>query len=252
VSPRADVLTDLIEFGDPVEPQTQVKVQPHKVLHDDLMTLLSPPRDSASFSARDFVHSHLRVPKSRRCVGFHQNEDLIFAFQERLCMIIDVEVKTDGGKQIRVFPTKLNEFAHRGVVIADEDLIGENAKPQKRRPLSKTPTRSLRSPRASPTRGPLQDRGTRWNIALSKGADQGGGSSVEHSAISRHAQAPERRLSPRRAAGRKADPANFAVKDVQRELPLSMQESPVVPRAAPKQNPLALALVPADTSEDSF
>jgi hypothetical protein len=39
-----------------------------------------------------------------------QNEDLIFAFQERLCSIVEVEILTNDGKQTPIFATKLNDY----------------------------------------------------------------------------------------------------------------------------------------------
>jgi hypothetical protein len=219
-SPRvrsgADAVVDLIEFSDP-EPIEGPEV--------------------TSFSAKKFVHCHLKIPLGHRCVGFHQNEDLIFAFQERLCTIIDVEVKTNAGRLIRVFPTKLNEFAHRGVFVVDEeDLVQPNAKPQKRQALVKSPTR------ASPTRMLLQERNTRWNLTVSKGLEEHCEPPVEKSVVSRHSPARECK-SPRRAGVRKGD--------IKRAFPLSTQESPVVSRIASKQKPLAIALVATDANEDS-
>jgi hypothetical protein len=105
-------------------------------LHPDMMCLcpptplddllgLSPPPKPAAFSVKSFVHSLFAMP----CETFNEsaadNEDVIFAFQERLCSIIEVEVVKQSGRSQQVFPTKLNEYLNQTAKkpVEDEDLI---------------------------------------------------------------------------------------------------------------------------------
>ena len=63
-------------------------------------------------SIQGFIHSVLGLPAEIGGEKQEENEDAIFAFQERLCSIIEVEIVHNDGKRITVFPTKLNEYLH--------------------------------------------------------------------------------------------------------------------------------------------
>ena len=63
-------------------------------------------------SIQGFIHSVLGLPAEIGGEKQEENEDAIFAFQERLCSIIEVEIVHNDGKRVTVFPTKLNEYLH--------------------------------------------------------------------------------------------------------------------------------------------
>jgi hypothetical protein len=56
------------------------------------------------------VHSLFGITDFSNGSGHPQSEDVIFAFQERLCAIIEVEVEMSDGRSVQVFPTRLNVF----------------------------------------------------------------------------------------------------------------------------------------------
>jgi hypothetical protein len=115
---RIEEVSDLIEFssGDDASPPHPTKVQ----LNADLLCLCDPPPlddllgfdQSVPFTVKSFVHSLHGVmcqPAQKQQV---QSEDAIFAFQERLCSIVDMEIQKDDQVAIQGFPTKLNEYLH--------------------------------------------------------------------------------------------------------------------------------------------
>jgi hypothetical protein len=91
---------------------------------DDLLGLCSPPKPAA-FNAKSFVHSLFLIPCQTFKANAADNEDVIFAFQERLCSIIEVEIVKDSGQSQQIFPTKLNEYLNQTPKkpVDDNDLV---------------------------------------------------------------------------------------------------------------------------------
>ena len=106
--PEVTTLMDLMKI-----PETPKKELDES---DSLLDFLSPEKKAKS--PRAFIHSVLGVdPGDGECV--YENEDAVFAFQERLCTIIEVEIVGENGRRAQVFPTKLNDFLHNRDAIAD-------------------------------------------------------------------------------------------------------------------------------------
>jgi hypothetical protein len=77
---------------------------------DDLLGLCPRVAKPPPFTVKSFLHSLLGLPCQAAQKHSVKNEDVIFAFQERLCLIIEVEIQTDDQISMQVFPTKLNEY----------------------------------------------------------------------------------------------------------------------------------------------
>lgn len=149
-----EIVNDLIVFSDsPVKEEAvgnliDFSPVPAPKINEDLINLLSPPKplgplidltampetpkreQEESDSLLDFL-SPEKKPQSphtflHSLLGINdgtdhgdENEDAVFAFQERLCTIIEVEIVAKDGKRVQVFPTKLNDFLHNRDAIAD-------------------------------------------------------------------------------------------------------------------------------------
>ena len=106
--PEVKTLMDLMKI--PETPKKEIDES------DSLLDFLSPEKKAKS--PKSFIHSVLGVdPGDGECV--YENEDAVFAFQERLCTIIEVEIVGKNGRRAQVFPTKLNDFLHNRDAIAD-------------------------------------------------------------------------------------------------------------------------------------
>jgi hypothetical protein len=83
-----------------------------------------------------------------------QSEDVIFAFQERLCGIVEVEIILRNGTRFSIFPTKLNEFldCENAAVLAlkgNESLdsfVSENEEKSRKFVVSKVHSKIAKSP----------------------------------------------------------------------------------------------------------
>jgi hypothetical protein len=219
---QVELVTDLIDMTDAFTPPPNRDLC-RTPIHEDLLSLYSPPRDPTRFSAREFVHSHLEIVSGRHAAVFRPNEDLIFAFQERLCTIIEVEVLTLKGRRVHVFPTKLNDYAENGVVTAAPEV--------------RTPPRRVVVD--SPARSPLHD----FNSGSSPRKSR-----VSHLPV---ATSPHRssNFSPIRSSPQKAPPEQsspFSIDD----FPAAVSVLRGSPAASPKPKSLAAALVCAVEADD--
>jgi hypothetical protein len=88
----------------------------------------------APFSLRHFVHASLRIPEPPRSVRARASEDLIFAFQEKMCALLEIEVMADDGRSVTVFPSRLNCYIRERSVF-----------PPPARPATRVPKRPMSS-----------------------------------------------------------------------------------------------------------
>ena len=77
-------------------------------------------KENEPVSVQELIHSILGLPTETGIQKEEENEDAIFAFQERLCSIIEVEIVSQDGKRTTVFPTKLNEYLHNKTAACPE------------------------------------------------------------------------------------------------------------------------------------
>jgi hypothetical protein len=66
--------------------------------------------ETVGFSVKRFVYSLWKLPLSTPSSESVPSEDLIFAFQEKLCAIIEIEIESDDGVRSPIFASKLNRF----------------------------------------------------------------------------------------------------------------------------------------------
>jgi hypothetical protein len=82
----------------------------------------------AAFSVKQFFHCLWELPMPEQPSESIRSEDLIFAFQEKLCSIIEIEIESDDGKRSAVFPSKLNCYLADEITPTPEcDAAGELA-----------------------------------------------------------------------------------------------------------------------------
>ena len=75
-----------------------------------------------------------------------ENEDTIFAFQERFCSIIEVEIKTNEGEVLNIFPTNLNQYFNPEINNeVEEELPKTKAKNKNSTPNSSSKTNKRNS-----------------------------------------------------------------------------------------------------------
>jgi hypothetical protein len=65
------------------------------------------------FSVKYFVHQLLGVATPAVSAGLHENEDFIFAFQEKMCALVEIEVIGERGDSVAVFPNRLNMYLEK-------------------------------------------------------------------------------------------------------------------------------------------
>ena len=79
-------------------------------------------REFSNSLIRNLVYSICKIPQTKNKSSFRdENEDLIFAFQERMCSIVEVEVLSKNNKVINFFPLDLNKYIKDGKCILDDD-----------------------------------------------------------------------------------------------------------------------------------
>jgi hypothetical protein len=110
-----DEFPDLILFGDspPRKPPPSI----------DFLGFFSPEKAAEEFSAKKWVHSQFNIPFVPCNTPEPENDDAVFAFQERLCSIIEVAIVADDGSSFHVFPTKLNSYLEKSDTGLDEDWL---------------------------------------------------------------------------------------------------------------------------------
>jgi hypothetical protein len=91
--------------------------RPPKLLRVPDTVSTAPPKVESSVKA--FVHRVLCVPNSGDQCSVTQSEDVIFAFQERLCELFEIEIEKDNGVQAQVFLTRLNGYLHAAETKAE-------------------------------------------------------------------------------------------------------------------------------------
>jgi hypothetical protein len=70
------------------------------------------------------IRSKMQKQKTRPQARSVVSDDLTFAFQEHLCSMIEVEIISDDGHPVLVFPTKLNGYLHEEqILVPDDDWI---------------------------------------------------------------------------------------------------------------------------------
>jgi hypothetical protein len=80
----------------------------------DALGLPDSDSSDAEFSVKEFVHATLDVPVSVGTSAWAGTEDEIFAHQERLLSLLEIEIVI-GDQQMSVFPSKLNEYLNDDV-----------------------------------------------------------------------------------------------------------------------------------------
>jgi hypothetical protein len=171
------LVDDLIKFSDS-PPRDEVSSRPMP----NLLDLFSPSQGETgdTFSAKEWVHRSFDLPFIQQAPDM-ENDDAVFAFQERLCSLIEVEVVGNEGRPSHVFPTKLNAYLqadntvqpdewvsvargqtdkHSDVDVSDEDLLsiqlgaGSETRPiaRTRDPIPSSPP----TPSVSPVRAALR------------------------------------------------------------------------------------------------
>jgi hypothetical protein len=112
-----DEFPDLIQFGE----------SPHRQPVSSLDFLDFMSLDS-EFSVKQFGHSESNIPCVPSKAPDAENDDAIFAFQERLCSIIEVAIMADNGASFHVFPTKLNAYIDKSDAEPDDDWVSVSPK----------------------------------------------------------------------------------------------------------------------------
>jgi hypothetical protein len=68
------------------------------------------PPEAVEFSVKRFFHSLWQLPLSAQPSESTPSEDLLFAFLEKVCSIIEIELENDAGERCFIFPSKLNHY----------------------------------------------------------------------------------------------------------------------------------------------
>jgi hypothetical protein len=207
---------------------------------DTLGGLLNLPEPSGTgFAVKSFVHSLLGVPKTQNDSSLPQDEDVIFSFQERLCAIFEVEIETDTGTSLQVFPTRLNTYLD--TAVADPQCSATFAKPKRKNslPVQKGSAVPVARKKPDPASPPTSQTAT--SVPQSAESDSG----------MRTAQPP----SPPRAAARNPSDVksefNVSATDLQFVFASVSKEPRMTDNQGLSPRSLAAALVRADSSEDS-
>jgi hypothetical protein len=66
--------------------------------------------DKRSFKVKAFVHKLFGLPPRLGGLTVVRNDDEVFAIQERLCSIIEIEIEGDDGIVRRGFASKINRL----------------------------------------------------------------------------------------------------------------------------------------------
>jgi hypothetical protein len=113
--PHLTELFDLIQFSDSPPPE--------KPVTPPVVELPSPVKEPEPFSVKNWVHSTFNIPFIPFERPEQDREDAIFASQEQLCSLIEIEIVREDGAVQRVLPTKLNRYLQAVAVRPDADWI---------------------------------------------------------------------------------------------------------------------------------
>jgi hypothetical protein len=92
---------------------TRTPRNPKKTAERPTLSPTKSPKRSAAKSPRDIILKLFNLPSKMERNETVKHEDVIFALQERICSLIEVEIVTNSGDIRKVFPTKLNEYLHK-------------------------------------------------------------------------------------------------------------------------------------------
>jgi hypothetical protein len=176
------------------------------------------------FAVKEFVHALLGLSNAFDGRSVPQTEDVIFAFQERLCALFEVEIESESGPPLQVFPTRLNAYL--------EAIVEDPAAPQAPQAPAPKPKRKTSLPIQKDSAVPVLKKKPSVVAPVASGERDG-----STAAVSLPSDIVEQ--------------FNISATDVQFVFASVAEEEGLTPYSDASPRSLSVALVRADSSEDS-